>query len=249
MNGGVLEVDGVGGVAERVLRVTKHIGIVGVSPEGAALFHRQISRHASRLLPPSAHPRITLHNEPLAQYIDALRRQEWEIVAQLLRRSAELVVRCGAQLVTTPDNVVIHAVHMAQVGSPVPWVTMPDLVAKAIMADGKKKVGIVGTKLVTESSTYQTPLGLHGIHVFAPEPAEADLIEEIIFGELIYGHARPESRAAMIGVVNSFAQRGCDGVILASSEVPLVVTPETTPLKLYDPLDILAEGAVRAAMA
>ena len=37
------------------------------------------------------------------------------------------------------------------------------------------------------------------------------------------------------------------GVIVACSEVPLVVTQESAPTKLYDAADLLAEGAVRYA--
>jgi aspartate racemase len=124
---------------------------------------------------------------------------------------------------------------------------MSDLVAKAIESDGRKKVGIIGTKLVTMSSTYQTHLGLKGIQVIAPEPHEAELLDEIIFGELIYGTARPESRAAIYGVMDRLIQRGCEGVIVACSEVPLVVSQESAPTKLYDAADLLAEGAVRYA--
>lgn len=67
----------------------------------------------------------------------------------------------------TPDNIVQHGLHLAQANSPIPWMTMSDLVAKAIESDGRKKVGIIGTKLVTMSSTYQTHLGLKGIQVIA----------------------------------------------------------------------------------
>ena len=36
-------------------RQARHIGIIGVSPEGAALFYRQLSRQAARMLPPNEH--------------------------------------------------------------------------------------------------------------------------------------------------------------------------------------------------
>ncbi|MBY0114193.1 MAG: amino acid racemase [Phycisphaerales bacterium] len=225
----------------------KHLGIVGVSPEGAAIFYRQISRACSHLLPPNEQPAISVHNEPMNQYIDAIRKDDWHTVGNLLRRSAEMLARCGARVCMTPDNIVQHGLHLAQANSPIPWMTMADLVAKAIESDGRKKVGIIGTKLVTMSSTYQTHLGLKGIQVIAPDTHEAELLDEIIFGELIYGTARPESRAAIYGVMDRLIQRGCEGVIVACSEVPLVVTQESAPTKLYDAADLLAVGAVRYA--
>jgi aspartate racemase len=225
--------------------LTSHIGIVGVSPEGAALFYRQVTRQAARLLPPNDHPRISVHNEPLEAYIAALRKDDWHAIGRLLRRSAELLGRCGAEFCLTPDNAVQHGVQLAEVGSPIPWLTMTELVAEAIAGDGRKVVGIVGTKLVMSSSTYQTHLGLRGIQVLAPEEDAAETLDQIIFGELIYGEIRPESRIAVLDMIQRLADRGCEGVILASSEVPLLVSRENCALPVYDSADILAEASVR----
>jgi len=225
--------------------VTSHIGIVGVSPEGAALFYRQVMRHAGRLRAPNEQPRVTVHNEPLELYISAIRKDDWLTVGRMLRRSAELLARCGAEFCITPDGAVQHGVQLAEVGSPIPWLPMPDLVGSALATDRRTCVGIVGTRLVTLSSTYQTHLGLRGIQVLTPDETDIETIDQIIFGELIYGHARPESRAAALAAIASLARRGCDAVILASSEVPLLVGSDNSPLPVYDAAEILAEASVR----
>ncbi|HLO40849.1 MAG TPA: amino acid racemase [Phycisphaerales bacterium] len=225
--------------------MAKHIGIIAVSPEGAALFYGQLTRHLSKLAPPNDQPRITIHNEPVNSYIDSIRRGDWHAVARLMRRSADVVIAAGAEVCLVPDNIVQHAVHLAESGSTVPWLPMTDLVAQSIATDHRKVVGVIGTKLVTESSTYQTPLGIRGIQVLPPTGEEADLLEQIIFGELLYGHIRPESRSAVHEIISHFARRGCEGVILGCSEAPLVVTKENSCLPVYDAADILAERAVK----
>lgn len=189
-----------------------------------------------------------MHNEPLALFLDAIRKDDWHTVAQLLRRSAEMLARCGAQFCLSPDNIVQHAAHLAQSGSPIPWLMMSDLVAEAVGKDGRKTVGVVGTKMVTSSSTYQTHLGVRGIHVLPPEAGEEETLDQIIFGELIYGHIRPESRLAVLGIIRNLERRGCEAVILACSEAPLLVTPENSCLPVYDAADILAEAAVLRAI-
>ena len=122
---------------------------------------------------------------------------------------------------------------------------MTELVAEAISSDARRVVGIVGTKLVMSSSTYQTHLGLRGIQVLAPQEDAAETLDQIIFGELIYGEIRPESRLAVLSTIQDLARKGCEGVILASSEVPLLITRENCPLPVYDSADILAEASVR----
>ena len=114
---------------------------------------------------------------------------------------------------------------------------------------GQKQVGLIGTKLVMQGAAYQTMLGLRGIRVEIPSEFECDNLENIIFEELIYGHFKPESQAAVLSIVNGLAKRGCEGVILGCSEAPLVVTAENCPIRIYDAVDILAEQTVRLAMS
>lgn len=228
---------------------TKHIGIVGAGPEGAALFFGRVWHHAQRLLPPGQQPVLTLHNERLGAYLDAIQKHDWLAVSRLLVRSAEVLARAGAAFCVTPDQALIHAIHIAQASSPIPWVNPADLVAEAVQAAGQKVVGLVGTKLVMQSSTYQSILGIRGIRVEIPSEVECDRLDTIIFEELVYGHFKPESQAAVLQTVNALSRRGCEGVILGCSEAPLVVTSQNCTIRVYDAVDILAEQVVRLASA
>ncbi len=225
--------------------LTTHIGIVGVSPEGTALFYRQLSRQSGRILAPDQQPRISVHNEPLGLYIEAIRRDDWHTVGKLLRRSAELLHRCGAQLCVTPDNAVQHAVSLAEVGSPVPWLTTTELVAEVVAGAGRKKVGLIGTRLVTGGSAYQTHLGLRGAKMVPPEPEDSERLDRIIFEELIYGDIRDSSRMFVSGLTAKFAARGCDAVIVALSEAPLLLDGSASVLPVLDASEILAAQAIR----
>jgi aspartate racemase len=227
----------------------KHIGIAAVSPEGSALCYREVFRQASRLVGDTGHPRITLHNEPFELYLEAALRSDWHKVGELLRRSADVLAAAGAQFCITPDNLMQNAVHLAEVGSKIPWLTMTDAVADAVARDQRKRVGLVGTKLVTYGSAYQTHLGLRGIELFVPTEEQAAEIDTIIFRELVKGVVRPASRQRMLDVICSLAERGCEGVILGCTEAPLVITAETAPLPVYDSTTLLAQAAVRAALA
>jgi aspartate racemase len=230
------------------LALTRHIGIVAVSQEGAALCYRQIFRQATGLLPADQHPRVSLHNEPLSHYIRALQAQDWHAIGDLLRRSAGILARCGAEFCFTPDHAVEHGVHLAETGSLIPWLTMPELVAEAVVGDGRRVVGLIGTKWVTTGATYQTKLGLKGIQVLVPDASEADDLDAIIFNELIFGNIRAQSQRRVLGIIDNLSRRGCEGVIFGCSEAPLLVTPETSAVPIYDASDLLARGAVRRAM-
>lgn len=233
--------------------MSAHIGIVGVSPEGAALFYQQLSRELSRRLGPASeaaeHPRITLHNKPIGLYLEALRKDDWFAVGGLLKRSAELLASVGADFCLTPDHAVQHGVHVASDASPIPWISMPDLVAEALEKTGVKSVGILGTSWVTRGSTYQTLLGLRGIKVIAPEENHSEQLDAVVFNELLYGRVTEASARFIRGLLERFLERGCEGVILASSEIPLLLPSQSSPLPMYDASEILASGVVTRALA
>jgi len=241
------------GESERTGRpVSGHIGIAAVSPGGAAFFGQALTRQFGKLsregCSPRDWPRISMHNEPIGLYLDALEQRDWMRVGALLQRSAEVLAQCGASFCITPDNAVQHGIHLAEVGSPIPWITMPELVADALAETGCKTVGIIGTKMVTTGSTYQTMLGLRGIQLLAPEPDEIDDLDNIILKELIYGEQKPASQQRVQQITEHFARRGCTGVILGCSEAPMVLTAETSPIAVYDAAEILADGAVHRAI-
>jgi len=232
--------------------VSAHIGIVGVSPEGAALFYQLLSRELSRRLGPESsaaeHPRITLHNKPIGLYLEALRNEDWVGVSGLLQRSATLLASVGADFCLTPDHAVQHGVHAASDCSPIPWLSMPDLVAEALAETGVRTVGIVGTSWVTRGSTYQTLLGLRGIKVIAPDEQHSERLDSVVFNELVFGRIEEKSARFLRGLLDTFVERDCEGVILASSEIPLLLTAQSSPLPMYDASEFLAVGAVNRAL-
>jgi len=228
--------------------MARHIGIVAVSPEGAALCYRQIYQHATARAPAGDQPRISLHNIPLPMYIHAVHNDDWHRVASYLGESARILASCGAELCLTPDNAVQHGIHLAEASSPIPWVKMTELVGRAIEADQRECIGLIGTRTVMTSSTYQTHLGMKGIRVLVPDDDGIEDLDRIIFEELIFGRIRDESRGRMLQILHDLGERGCEGVILGCSEAPLMITEQNSPLPLYDAVDLLARGAVEMAL-
>lgn len=229
--------------------LARHIGIVAVSPEGSALCYRKLARRAMRIADPGARPRITLHNRPFSDYLEAIYSDDWEAVGNLLLASAQSLADAGADFLILPDNVAHHAMHYVESRSPLPWVSMIDLVADAVARDKRKAVGVVGTKLVMYGSTYQSILGLKGIAVHAPQEDDAAAIDQIIFGELVHGKVTEPSRRKFHDAIERLACRGCEGVILASTEAPLLFDERGSCLPTYDPVDLLTEGVLEMATA
>jgi aspartate racemase len=105
--------------------VTKHIGIVAVSAEGAALCYRTICLEGSGFLGPHEHPEITLHGFTLGSYQRLVDEDRWDAVGEMMLESAAKLVQSGAQLLICPDNTVHQGLDLVRERSPAPWIQSP----------------------------------------------------------------------------------------------------------------------------
>src|ERR1700704_6289041 len=130
--------------------MTHHIGIVAVSAEGAALCYRTICAEGAALFGRYAHPEISMHTYPLAEYVRHIEADRWQDVGSMLLSSAEKLRQAGADLLICPDNTVHQGLDLVHHRSPVPWLHIADEVGKVARQAGYRRLLILGTKSLME---------------------------------------------------------------------------------------------------
>jgi len=226
----------------------QHIGIVGCSAEGAALCYRTICAEGAQLLGPHAHPEVSVHTPSLAAYVDCLDRGDLEGVALLMLDSARKLAAAGANFLVCPDNTIHQAMGLVLPRSPLPWLHIAEVVAGEAARRGFRRVGITGTRWLVDSEVYPEKLIARGIEALRPEPAERDEIQRVIMDELVPGIFRPEAVATFQRVMDGLKERGCDAVVLGSTEIPLIISDANAPLPTLDSTRLLARAALRRAV-
>lgn len=224
------------------------IGIVACSTEGAALCYRTISLEGSHLLGPHDHPEIVLHSHPLAEYMKSIDKGDWAGVAELMLSSADKLAKAGADFLICPDNTIHQAFEFVEHRSPRPWLHIAREVAAEAKRKELKRLAVLGTRYLMEGPVYPESLKAVGIEHRIPKPDQRQRINEIIFNELVNGQFLPRSLAYYVEVIRSFKDEGCDAVVLGCTEIPLLVTPESSPLPVLDSTRLLAKAAVRKAI-
>lgn len=229
--------------------MTRHIGIVAGSAEGAALCYRTICLEAQAVMGEHHHPEITMNSVSMAEYMPYIRANDWEAAARLLAASAQKVAQAGADFAICPDNTYHQAFNYLIPQSPIPWLHIAGAVAEEASRSGYARLGILGTKYLTESSVYPEALEKFSIESEIPDAADREKINEIIFKELVNGIFPEASRLYFNEVAVKFKARGCDAVVLGCTEIPLIVRPDDTPLPTLDSTRLLARAALRRALA
>src|SRR6202162_4281813 len=225
-----------------------HIGIVASSAEGAALCYRTICVEGAELLGPYNHPEVSMHGHPFIEYKNWLDAQDWAGVAELMLSSAEKLAKAGADFLIAPVNTVHQAFDLVQHRSPRPWLNIAVEVANEAKRQGYKRLGILGTRALMDGPVYREKLNAAGIEHCIPGAEQRERIHRIIFDELVQAVFLPRTQAYFTEVIRTLKDQGCDAVVLGCTEIPLLMTPEQSPLPMLDSTRLLARAALRKAV-
>lgn len=225
-----------------MLNQLAHIGIIAGTADGAALCYRTLCHEAERVLGRHAYPEITMHALPLEAYLASIDAGDWAGVAALMSRSASVLAHAGAELIICPNNTLHRAFDL--VVSSVPWLHIADAVETEARRRNYRRVGLLGTRPVMESTVYRARFEKGQIGITLPTVSERVELDTIIRTQLIRGEYTLRSRERVEEIIARMAAGGVEAVILGCTELPLLVTKERSALPLLDSTRLLAAAAL-----
>ncbi|MEV5597807.1 amino acid racemase [Streptomyces sp. NPDC052496] len=226
----------------------EHLGILAHSAEGAALCFRTFCQEASAELGAYDHPDVTLDCISMARSMPAWDAGDHLAIRATLARSVARLARAGADFFVCPDNTAHLALGLPGAELPLPGLHIAETVAERAARDGYRRVGVLGTAYTMDGPLYRTALGSRGIACDVPDADDRRTVHRIIFDELVNDVLTEPSRREYVRVIERLAARGCDAVALVCTEIPLLVSPEVSPLPTLDSTRLLARAAFETAV-
>ncbi len=77
-----------------------------------------------------SHPQVSVHNHSLKEYMDCIEKDDWDGVAALMVSSAKKLAAAGADFAVCPDNTVHRVYEKVAKQSPIPLLSIIDVVAE-----------------------------------------------------------------------------------------------------------------------
>lgn len=228
--------------------MSKHIGIVACSAEGAALCYRTLCSEAPIEMGEHMHPEVSMHTYPLGEYMIHIRSGNWPEVAKLMLSSARKLASIGADFAVCPDNTIHQAFDLVMAESPIPWLHIADAVANEAKVNGFGNLAITGTKYLMTGPVYPEIIKKHGLSWQIPDKDDREKIDTIIFKELVNGVFVEKSRQYFNLVIQKLKEGGSDAVVLGCTEIPLLVDPNDCPLPTLDSTRLLARAALKKSL-
>ncbi|HUW47467.1 MAG TPA: amino acid racemase [Patescibacteria group bacterium] len=228
--------------------MVKHVGIIAVSFEGAALCYRTFCEEAMALAGGLSHPEVSVHNHSLKHYMDFIENGDWDGVVDLMVSSGRKLAAAGANFAVCPDNTVHQVFEQVAKQSPVPLLSIIDVVSDECKRRGYRKVGVLGTKYTMKGPMYKEALAKRMIKMVVPDAKDRERVNSVIFDELVPEGVTESSVKVLVDVVQKLKNAGCDAVILGCTELPLVLNMKNSPLPVVDSTRLLALKALEHAL-
>jgi aspartate racemase len=225
----------------------RHLGILAHSVEGAALCLRTFCQLGAQQFGPYQHPDVTLDCIAFGRSMPAWDVQDFAAIRTTLAASVARLAAAGADFFVCPDNTAHLALESEGAPLALPGLHIVDVVAVQAERDRRRKVGILATKYTMDSDLYPRALARHGIDAAVPDDDDRQVVNDIIFGELVEGVFTDQARSAYAAIIGKLRERGCDVVALACTEIPLLIGADSSPLPVLDSTWLLAEAALDVA--
>ncbi|HEY8591378.1 MAG TPA: amino acid racemase [Sphingomicrobium sp.] len=223
----------------------RKLGIIGgTSWSSTALYYEHINRGIAQRLGGLHSARLSIESLDLAPFAAMELSGDWEGVAAETLDAARKLEASGAQGVIITSNTG-HKVYDAvapKIG--VPMLHIAEATADRLVADGRTRVALLGTRFTMGEPHVRSRLESRGI-ALAPVSAEwMQEIDRIIFEELAAGRVVRDSQRKLKTLITELAKQKVQAVVLGCTELVLAVDVRANVLPVYDTTAIHARACV-----
>jgi len=228
----------------------KTIGIIGgMSWESSTIYYQLMNRKIKDLLGGFHSCKLILWSVDFAEVEQLQREGNWKKLDELMAEAAHKLELAGAEMIVLSTNTMHLCTPAIEAKISVPFLHIAEATAQAIQKTGLWKVALLGTKFTMEKDFYKDIIQKkYGIEVLIPMEEEREIVHQVIFGELVQGKIKAESKQKYIKIIKNLHQKGAEGVILGCTEIPLLIQAEDVPIPIFDTTKIHVEKAIEWAL-
>ncbi len=228
----------------------KTIGILGgMSWESTLEYYRTINRLVQERLGGLSSASCIVDSLDFAPVSHMMRSERWQDIAAVLAGKAARLERAGAHLILIATNTMHMVYEQIADAVDVPIIHIADAAGSAITAQGMTRIGLLGTRFTMEKDFYTARLkSRFNLDVVVPPLESREEMDRTIFEELCKGTLLPESAGRIRAIISRLVGRGAQGIVLACTELPLVVTQRDIEVPLFDTLRLHCESAVKMSI-
>jgi len=227
----------------------KTIGLLGgMSWESTLGYYRAINEGVQKALGGLHSAKIVLYSVDFEPIEKLQHKGDWKGMADILSEAAQRVQAAGADFLLICTNTMHKVAPEIEASIQIPLLHIADTTAEALVNEGIKSVGLLGTAFTMEQAFYKQRLAdNYDLRVLVPNNEDRQIVHRTIFQELCLGKTEPDSKVEFLRIIDTLAAQGAEAVILGCTEIGMLVNQSDTSVRLFDTTVIHAKKAVEYA--
>jgi len=225
----------------------KTLGIIGgLGPESTIDYYGRIIALYRERTGDGSYPQFIINSISLKKGLDFMEANNLAGMADYLLEEIGKLARAGATFGLISANTPHIVFDQVASKSPVPLISIVEATCAAVKAQKLKRLALFGTRYTMQGTFYSKVFSREGIELLMPGPEDQTYIHDKYLNELVSGKFLPETCAELLAIVDRMkAKHHVDGVILAGTELPLILRDgEHNGIPLLDTTEIHCEAAV-----
>ena len=220
------------------------LGVLGgMGPQATQMFYQFVLDRTDAMRDQDHLPALILSDTAMPDRTSAILSGNTEEIYARLRQDAKLLEQCGCTAIAIPCNTSHFFLDRVQEQISIPILHMIRETAKVLVAQGRKRPGILATDGTVRSGLYQKECAALGMEAVVPDEATQKLVMSIIYDEIKQGEQGSREKFAQID--RALRSAGCDCAILACTELSVFATYHSLPPYYLDAMMVLAEQSVK----
>jgi aspartate racemase len=225
----------------------KILGVIGgVGPESTIDYYGRIIALYRKRITDGSYPPFIINSIDLKKVVDLITRNDVTNLAYSIAVEVEKLACAGAQFGLIAANTPHLAFEEIAAQSAIPLISIVEAACAAAKARKFRKLALFGTRFTMQGTFYPKVFSREGIELIVPDSNDQDYIHDKYMNELVPGTFLPETRAGLLAIVDRLKGKiDIDGVILAGTELPLILREDShNGIPFLDTTKIHTEAAV-----
>jgi aspartate racemase len=228
----------------------RKLGIIGgTSWSSTALYYEHINRGIARRLGGLHSARLAIESLDLAPLAELELSGDWDGVAGVMTEAAKRLHAAGADGLLIASNTGHKAYSAVAAAVPIPVLHIGEATADKLVADGRNRVALLGTRFTMTEPHVRERLERRGIALAPVPPAWMADVDRIIFEELAAGQVIRDSQRKLKTLIAELARQKVQAVVLGCTELVLAVDTRANVIPVYDTTAIHSCAAVEWMLA
>ena len=222
----------------------RKLGIIGgMSWVSTAMYYDRINRNVQKRAAPMASAPLLIESLDFCQLYALVEERDWQRAANVLIDSAKRLEGSGAGALIIGANSMHRLYDDVAAAVNIPILHIAEYVGLALKRAGHTNAALLGTRNVMTESFYRKRLVAHGIDLLPPNLDYVEMLDKIIYDELMVGKVTREAERTMKTIITNKAQEGAEAIVLACTELDLVVDVDANVLPVFESTRIHCEAA------